>query len=1183
MKFTAEQEQALRPERKNRIVSAQAGAGKTGVLVERIRRQLVEEHIGIEEMLIVTFTKKAAGEMRARIRRALQEEVQKDGADRPWLFAQLNRLSSANIQTLHAFCLEVLQRNFDRLDRDPNVHILSGRRLAALRDEAMDATLSVAYQEQPLDTSALDFSVTPKEVSAFLENYVDGNRQGDEEVKKLILQWHALSLSQTDPIGWIRETLSSLTTKKMQHQIGQGVLRWLVFPHAFAIERLLRQMEELSWTALPEFASVFFSEEIAALRYTLFRTNEGENGPLRLSIEEEEQLFALWGDTIAFSFARLPSVREKQHGAEAVACKDALKDLRDQIKKEWKKLDASLALCDPKRIAKEQVELLAVMRPLAALAWTFAERFREAKEEQNGMDFSDVEHQLLALLRLPEVVAELKARYRLIFFDEYQDANAIQEAIMETLSSGDNLFFVGDTKQSIYGFRQALPENFVRRYEAYRASEQDEAIDLTVNFRSEPEILDFLNLLFSPLMTKERGGVDYATPGHLARTNRPHADKGNVTVCILQEGIEEEEDEDETHSFLDAISSEAFYVAHAIAEHVQNGGHYRDCAVLSRTNARLYDYRMVLHHYGIPFYMEAQTQENEELELLLAKNLLRVLDNRAQDVAMLSTLLSCIGGFSEEEVARLRIAHPEGPFYEAFQTSIEDDDSILAEKRERFFAKRRAWRERYSEMPLSEWMTMLFEESGLLAYITALPNGEQRQRNLMTLVRMAEEWENKESGDLTGFLSYMDQQAENGEDTQPAEALSEEDDVVRLMSIHKAKGLQFPVVYLVNTERRFSANATKAWLVQDSDVGTALCLRETDTKTGARIQRKTTLHRLILEAIRQRERAEEVRILYVAMTRAMEKLVIVGKIPQGATLPKISQAALQDALDRDNTPLSWILDVLSASDPRDPARQKLHVVVAPGADYRRPLSLPVEAVQSEAFSVEKALTVLEDLTPKTTSVPHPLKMTVSQLSQKNRILDGHFQDWPWWPSAKPAVEQEEQALPPLPLFLAEESEVDAAMIGTLLHRALQNLPLKSYTDETMREALDAMQKRALFTEQERAWLDEGMLRRFFDSPLGQAVVANRQVVQRERSFTMRIPYGEGEIAVDGQIDLFVPLSDRLLLIDFKSDRRPDPERYREQLSLYAKALELAYHKPVESAYLYWIRFGRADVLTMKKV
>lgn len=1182
MKFTAEQEQALRPERKNRIVSAQAGAGKTGVLVERIRRQLVEEHIGIEEMLIVTFTKKAAGEMRTRIRQALQEEVQKKGADRPWLFAQRNRLSSANIQTLHAFCLEVLQRNFDRLDRDPNVHILSGRRLAALRDEAMEETLSAAYQEQALDTSALDFSVPPEDVSAFLENYVDGNRQGDEEIRKLILQWYTLSQSQTDPIGWMRETLHSLTTKETQHHIFQGVLRLLVFPHAFAIERLLRQMEEHSWEALPEFASLFFIKEIAALRYTLFRACEGDKGPLRLSAEEEEQLAALWGDTIAFSFERLPSVREKQHGAEAVACKEALKKLRDQVKAEWKKFLAALALLDPHRIAQEQADLLCAMRPLAALAVDFAERFREAKDEENGMDFSDVEHHLLKLLRLPEVVEELKARYRLIFFDEYQDANAIQEAIIEKISSGDNLFFVGDTKQSIYGFRRALPENFVRRYEAYRASEQDEAIDLTLNFRSEPEILDFVNLLFSPLMTKERGGVDYATPGHLARTNRPHADKGKVTICVLQDRVEEEEeDESEAPGFLDAISSEAFYVAHAIAEHVQNGGHYRDCAVLSRQNAPLINYRTVFHHYRIPFYMEAQNTENKDIEVLLAKNLLRILDNRAHDVAMLSTLLSCIGGFTEEEMARLRIAYPEGPFYEAVRTLTEDDDSELAKKRERFFAKRQTWRERYTEMPLSEWMTMLFEESGLLAYITALPDGEQRQRNLMTLVRMAEEWESKEGSDLTSFLSYMDQRTENAEDTQPSEPLSEEDDVVRLMSIHKAKGLQFPVVFLVGTGKKFSRKEKNFWMVYDEDVGTALCLRDTHVEKGVLIQRKTVMHRLILEAIRQRNRAEEVRVLYVAMTRAMEKLVIVGKMPKGATLPKTSATALQDALNQDETLLFWILDVLSASDPMDPARQKLHVVLAPGDDYRGPLSLPAETVQQEAFSVSKALKILDDLTPKTETAPHPLKMTVSQLSQKNRILDGHFQDWPWWPSTKPVVEQEEQALPPLPAFLAEKQGVDAATVGTLLHRALQNLPLQSYTDETMREALDAMQKRALFTEQERAWLDEGLLRQFFDSSLGKAVIANRGTVQRERSFTMRMPYGEGEIAVDGQIDLFVVLSDRLLLIDFKSDRRPDPERYREQLSLYAKALTLAYNKPVASAYLYWIRFGRADALTIR--
>lgn len=1182
MKFTEEQEKALLSGRKNRIVSAQAGAGKTGVLVERIRRQIVDEHIGINEMLIVTFTKKAAGEMRARIRQALQEEVQKADSDRAWLFMQINQLSSANIQTLHAFCLEVLQRNFDRLDRDPNLHILSGRRLAALREEALDATLLDAYQQQPQDTAVLGFAVTPQEVTTFMEYYADSNRLGDREIRNLILQWDALSLSQPDPKKWIRETLTKLTTEETKQSICHGVLRSLVFPRVFAIERLLRQMEEEPWTALPEEASVFFAGERAALRQTLFRTAEGERGSLHLSVLEEEQLAASWGKSLSFSFARLPSVTEKAHGAEAVACKEILKNLRNQVKKEWEKLLGAFALYDPKRIAEEQEDLFHALRPLVALAWSFSKHFREAKDEQNGVDFSDVEHQLLSLLALPDVVKELKAQYRLIFFDEYQDANAIQEAIISALSTGDNLFFVGDTKQSIYGFRQALPENFVRRYETYRASEQDEAIDLTLNFRSEPEILDFLNLLFSPLMTRERGGVDYATAGHLARTNRPYSGKGKVTLCVLQDAEEEDKPEEKTHSYLDDISSEAFYVAHAIAEHIKNGGQYRDCAILSRTNARLYDYHMVLHHYGIPFYMETQTQEDEELSLLLAKNLLRFLDNRAHDIALLSTLLSCIGGFTEEEMARIRIAHPEGPFYEALLSSNTKEDLALAEKQEHFFAKRRIWRQWYTEMPLAEWVTRVFTESGLLAYCSALPDGERRQQNLMTLVRMAEEWEHKESGDLTSFLAYIDQKAENGEDTKPAEALSEEDDVVRLMSIHKAKGLQFPVVFLVNTEREFTTPAEKDWLVQDSAVGTALCLREIDQDTGEGKQRKTILQRLIVEAVRQRERAEEVRILYVAMTRAIEQLIIVGRLKEKEPLPSTSTFALEDALDRGESPLSWILHVLSASDQTDPARQKLHFIHTSGKTYRKPLILPAASKRTETISVPEALAIVEDLAKKTNDAPQPLKMTVSQLAKKNQILDSHFQDWPWLPSTKPDAEQEEQTLPPLPTFLSEEQEADAATIGTLLHRALQNLPLQPYTDESMCDALDAMEKRALFTEQERAWLEEGLLRKFFDSPLGQAVIARRDVVERERSFTMRIPYGEGEIAVDGQIDLFVPLEDRLILVDFKSDRHPHPERYREQLMLYAKALELAYHKPVAGAYLYWIRLGRVDKLFGKK-
>lgn len=1178
MNFTDEQKKALELTPANRIVSAQAGAGKTGVLVERILREITIHHIGLDQMLVVTFTKKAAGEMRSRIREALQQRLSDGNSDPVWIFRQLNLLAAANIQTLHAFCLEVLQRHFDLLDRDPGLHILSGRQLEGLQEEAMENVLRAAYQGTLL-SEADHFSVSAASLHDFLACYMDTNRRDDQDLQDLIKQWDGLADASADPEQWMQKSVEEVTEKATIQKIMDGVRDALVIAPALSVERQLRRMEALPWKELPEFFVQFFYRECAQLRATLFEVAEGEKGPLTLTEEQREALMERLAQGVTFRFEKQPSVTEKRDGAQAVRIKEVFQNQREALKNDFKALLAGLEQWNRDAITREQELLQERLRPLAFLATQYRHRLQELKRDANGMDFNDVEHELIRLLQNPEVVQSLKEQYQRIFFDEYQDANAIQEQIVETLAGEDNLFFVGDVKQSIYGFRQALPENFVQRYNRYEASDREQALNLTTNFRSDSRILDFVNRIFTPLMTQQRGGVTYDSSGHRAQASAEHEGKGEVTFCVLED-VREKEDDAEPKSALDEISSEPFYVAHQIVEHVKAGGQYRDCVVLARTNLRMPEYEQVFRRFGIPYFQDASASEEETLELQLAKNLLCFLDNRRYDIPLLSVLLSQMGGFSEEELAQMRAAYPDGAFHEAFLSDTSFVSEALQTKRDRFLAKRNAWRQRYTEMPLSEWMTFLFEESGLLAYLTTLPDGEMRLQNVLALIRLAEDYESREGGDLTGFLKEALRPAGNGEDTLPSVPLSEEDNVVRLMTIHKAKGLQFSVVFLVDLAKKFNETVKKKALVSDPSWGTALQLNYRAPEGGSCFRKKTTYQNLITNAILNKERAEEVRILYVALTRAVHRLYLVGHVTNiEKAKPEVPD--LEAFLEKSNRVLDWTLGILSASAEGLSSQEGLEILFAQGEDYR---TLP--ALSDTAFDRENggaldidAILQASDLKEETT--PLPLKMTVSQLSGKNQILDPHFEDWPWYGGAPTKTETsttESVEHMPLPVFLQGKVEADPATIGTLLHRALQNLPLKNYTEETMKQALDAMALRALFTEQERSLLSEALLLRFFESSLGQAVIVHEKNVVREHSFTMRLPYEESEIAVDGQIDLFVDLPDGMILVDFKSDRHPNPERYRKQLALYARALQLAYHKPVKAAYLYWIRHGTADRL-----
>ncbi len=1228
MRFTDEQLLALAPERHHRIVSAQAGAGKTGVLVERILRQIVDEKISLDHMLIVTFTKKAAGEMRDRIRAGLGERLKESNQSRTYLLHQMNLVASAHIQTMHAFCFDVIRQHFDLLDRDPGIRILTQRQLDLLFAEAVDEVLDLAYADGGLSEAARhEFSLaTPDHVLAFLRIFADPNHRDDQGIRQMIHQWIQRERSSIEGPSWSRRMADQMISSDEQSRLRALGAKWLLRE---PMQHIMDQYDtwERRWGAvLPEVLLQFIAEERLALGHLFFSSSDHsdllnpsdalENGDE--TREEWEADLKRWQSTgLRFAFGRLPLLSKKKYSDEMIAAKDQIRDARTRIKKEFVLLQQRLSLMEDHVLEEESQNDVVNVHVLAALSRDVQTRMEQKKAEQNGLDFEDMETLMLQLLQHSEVRGELQELFSCIFFDEYQDANAKQEAIIEAIARKDNLFFVGDMKQSIYGFRGAAPEIFLQRYDLYQKSASGEAIDLTRNFRSEPEVLDFVNRIFSGLMTPERGGVSYDTPAHRAVAGRAAEGKGSAQVVLLEEP--EALNEHPEESVWNRFSSEPFYVAAAIRSHVEAGGQFRDCAVLARTNQALADYQRVMEHWGIPCVLDGNRDAEEALERQIALNLLKALDNGQSDVPLLTLMLSFIGGFSEEDLAKLRIAHPEGAFFEAFSAALErkteenawkeeTPSSPLSEEEDatrlldhqllgRMEALSRWMQEqrlRLRELPLSEWMSAFFEESGLRAFLTGLPNGTQRRRNLDVLCRMAEEFEKSGDGSLTDFLSYAEAKAGNGADVLPSSPLSEQDNVVRLMTIHQSKGLQFPIVFLVGTGRKIQVSGAQSTLSFAPEIGPVLDSRRL-AEDGV-VERLPSLRKVLCrQAVDRRDRAEEVRVLYVAMTRAMTRLVIVGHADDLKKLKPESTGSLSSDLDQDVSVLQWILHVLGKNDAFDrevggtlrarwadedgneaEAGDPALVMLEPGEKFRSIAGHASSHHAQEHLSDGEISRVLGWSDPHFEATVHPLKLTVSQLSKKNQILDDHFIVWPPLSPKNKKKNTPPSDDFPLPLFLREQYPPDAATSGTLMHRALQNLPLHPYSQSEMEEELDRLMQRGLFTMKERQALNEEKLVRFFESEAGQFIVQHAEAVQRERSFTMKLQTQQGMVAVDGQIDLFVRLEGEILLLDFKTDRVPDASRYQLQLKLYAEALQRAFPGSAVRAYLYWVSAGETE-------
>lgn len=1258
--WTDEQWQAITQRGSNLLVAAAAGSGKTSVLVERMIRRIMDEAdpVGVDQLLVVTFTNAAAAEMRHRIGEALRKALKEDPHS-AHLRRQLALLQRATITTLHSFCLGLLRQYYYLIDLDPDFRIADQLEGELLRQDVLEEKLEDWYENDH------DFH-------ALADVMVDG--QDDQVLVSLLLRLYEFSRSHPEPERWLLEAARMF---EVEERDGLDRLIW-VKSVLRSLELELAGMEGKMRRAIVLASSVdgpaaylpLLEAEADALKRASYACIQGW--------ELAEQAVR------SVSFAKLPPVKGTDPDV-----KEQVQDLRNSVKKALADLGEQYFSMSSQQYLSDLNGLAPHMRTLARLVTEFADAFQQEKRSRSLVDFGDLEHLALRILvergeegnGLPSPVSrQLREQFAEVMVDEYQDINLVQETILQMVSRDvatngtANRFMVGDVKQSIYRFRLAEPKLFLEKYLTYQKDAHSGVdmgvwdapgmrIDLAANFRSRREVVDAVNYVFRQVMSPGVGEIDYDPSAELInRASYPDVEPDRLQVemhlidrsntrsddePVAGEGSEDgetgiPESTGESAEEASVAQLEARLIANRIRRWMEPGEGeapllvfdkkagglrplaYRDIVILLRATSGWGEtVQEELRAAGIPVYAEQTAGYFAATEVETMLSLLRVIDNPLQDIPLAAVLRSPIVGVREEELAQIRIRYASGPFHQAVvQYANEQPATERWEKRVRyFFTRLRDWRTLARRGSLSELISVLYRETGYLDYVAALENGQQRQANLRALYDRAKQYEAGSYRGLFRFLRFVDRLQEAGNDLGEARTIGENEDVVRIMTIHKSKGLEFPVVFVAGMGKQFNTMDVKSHFLLHKDLGFGPMAFEPSLQV-----RYPSMAALgIRQQLRRDMLAEEMRVLYVAFTRAREKLVLLGSAKDLAK--SISDWGRQSEADRlrdeDLIQAKGYLDWVGRALLRHPAANELrsYPQTKGTGETVSVRTIPDDSVWSFHFHQADELRTQTDPTSDDASLwermsgreaildrpsdevfreiverrlgwsdPHPLapkvaaKWSVSDLKRKAKTSkSGHT-------IVLPSITEK-------PKFLAEQPShrLSGAEKGTITHLILQHLDLNRPLDEAdIREQAAALLARRFLTEEQLQAIEVEKLAQFFADPLGQRM-KQAKIVYRELPFTLALPAAEVEpllgednqeqIIVQGVIDCLVEEQDgNFLLIDFKTDwmaKEPSPEvieeiakRYEEQVKLYVRAIEQITKagRTVES-YLYLLAGG----------
>ena len=1236
--WTTEQQQVIDLRNRNILVSAAAGSGKTAVLVERIVKIITDKNhpVDIDHLLIVTFTNAAAAEMRERIGNAIEKALDEQPGDEH-LLRQLTLIHNAQITTIDSFCLYVVRNHFHEIDLEPNFRIGDEGELKLLREDVLGRVLEQNYEE-------------PSEAfSDFVEGYASGRT--DAALNEMILQLYEFSRSYPWPEKWLDS-----------------------FVGAYRIETR-EELDRAEWLAPLTQNIRFVLKDCEQLLKQALAVTQQDDGPdmyekaVRSDLEKYESLSKLTSFcelSVALSdikYDRLASSRGFEGDPDKL---ELVKSLREQAKDVVKKLCRQYFFCSPEMMIGQLERTEPMLEEVVRLTKQFADEFAAAKRRKNLVDFHDVEHFALQILvdeeteKAKKTAEEFRDTFEEIMIDEYQDSNEVQETLLRSISREErgenNIFMVGDVKQSIYRFRLARPELFMKKYDSYSLEESTtQRIDLHKNFRSREEVLTCTNDIFYKIMVRSLGNVEYDAEAALY-PGASYPVSADFTPEILLADSNDELLEDTELS--DKKTLEAKIVAEEIRHLMKTqpvtdkatgelrAARYSDIVILLRSLSGWADSLVeVLNGNGIPAHTVSSTGYFSTVEVQTVLSMLRLLDNPRQDIPMAAVLRSPMAGLTDEELAVLRLEDGSVPFHEAVlelaeglyeedgQKEISDSeaDSEADQKQGRnadgkkeddiettahrkllkFYKKYRQLRQLVPDTPIHELIEIILRETGYGHYVAAMPAGSRRTANLNMLLEKAAAYEKTSYKGLFHFVRYIDELQKYDVDFGEADMVGENEDVVRIMSVHKSKGLEFPIVIVSGMGKNFNKQDTRSKMVLHPELGIGL-----DYMDGKkRIKSPTIAKKAIAKQIDLENLGEELRVLYVALTRAKEKLILTGTLKDAPEKLEFfrQQANLSKAADR---PLSYLT--------REGASGYLDWILPAVLSYgdKYPVRI-VEAAELVLDEVENQLEQNEDLTERIGEIKAADPQLVGQLKQrfsqrypyqvdvlrKNKYSVSELKHRAMREKFEAEQEEtipaflEEPVTPTIPLFIQREESVEqetanrGALRGTAVHRVMECYDFAS--EKSVHEQMEAMEKEEKIIADMRALVKEQIVADFVSSETGKrmALAQRGGALYREKPFVMgfteeelenygfgadsntdsceniyektdsdqekeeqkRIRHEEDLTLIQGIIDVFWIEKDGIVLLDYKTDRVQQAkeliDRYETQLKLYADALE----------------------------
>ncbi len=1207
-KWTAEQQKAITLRGNNILVAAGAGSGKTSVLIERIIQRLLDQNdpVDVDKLLVVTYTNAAAAEMKHRLAVALHNAVNEQPRNKH-LARQLSLLQRAQITTLHSFCLDVVKKYAYLLDLDPESKVGNETDLYILRENVLDKLFEESYAEEDSPLRLL------------LRTYSRG--LDDQIIKEMILNTVEAANSMPNPQEWI---------ENLAYPYEQGELsQWMDYLLASVVldaEHYVDDYQEMIATCsdpasgLEKYLEGFLLEQ-AALRKVSEFTQMGKKEPLSWA-----RISAAVGQIQFFS---LPRVKNDQCDPDL---KSFVQEKRNAIKGEIKKWKQQYFWQDEEEVRTAIASLAPVARALVRLCIEYRAAWQQAKRSRGYLEFSDLEQDCLTILADSEVSSQMRREYTEVFVDEYQDINRVQEAILNIVAGQDNRFMVGDIKQSIYRFRMAEPGLFNEKYRRYEQKDGGWRIDLMDNFRSQANIIQSVNFLFRQLMSGNQMEILYDHRAELKAGNETLSAEPVEVLLLDQEAIgvveaketESAQEEDDPVVDMQKAEKEALVIANAIQREIAAGRSYQDCCILLRTVKNVaVVMKDVLQQAGIPCMTEGQSSFFETAEIEIAVNLLQIIDNPLQDIEMAAVLHSPIVGLTLAELAELRVLAPEESLYEAIKKS--EDPRI-----KHFLSLLQEFRCPGNILGMKDFCKEVFIRTGLLAVMTAQTSGELRRDNLLELLNVAAEYDESAYCGLYRFISYLKWLRERGKDSRKQVHSC---NAVTIMSIHRSKGLEFPVVFLAGLDKPFNKADFRKDLLLHREMG--LGLRCVDLRR--RIKYKTLGYDAISMKMDWELKAEELRVLYVAMTRAKEKLILVGTVKNRQSVLQKARSVYEckdwilpvGIIKKSNNLLDWIIYALArhrdakdfllfdeiSANPKiagDPCCWEISFIEhLPKRLLNKEEKILINGSQLVQEKLEKTALKESIRTQLDWKYRHrsmgelPIKWSATTLNARKQPL--------WIPVDKeekiPENDWDDVAAEYRESSISDKNwYID---MGICVHYLLEKVDLShAENGKQLQPRLERLLAEYPVSADWKEQIDTAEIAQFFDTDVGQQLLAARRAsrpVLREADFTLVLTMEElarvftGKNALDeediryfarcfqldyqqnrqekvffqGVIDLCFQTPSGWILVDYKSGKSHGltdaavRQKYGSQLELYQLALKKITAEKVRAKYIYY--------------